>query len=127
MSKKLKRIRDSLLKCESNNVASFINNVASVIMIRFLSNNLKFIMSSSSKNFILKTLSSKILQRSNIMLRSVNEISCDVLTNSTISKHEKEKILRDKSDDLVLLTSDTTSRVHIYDEIDELIIRFNIL
>jgi hypothetical protein len=58
-------------------------------------------------------------QRSEILTRFVNEIACEMFTNSVISKLEKEKILRKKSKDLIYFIVMTNDKVHIYEKIEE--------
>jgi hypothetical protein len=77
-------------------------------------------MSASFKSFILKTLSLKVSHKFSILQRSIHDIFCDILIDFAVSKIDKEKNLREKSDDIVLLIIMTSEKVHIYDEIEEL-------
>ncbi len=125
MSAELRKIRNNLINRElSQKIQTTI--VSTVTMIKFLSKNLKFVMSASLKNYTLKILSSRMSQRSKILIRSVNEIACEMLTNSAISKLEKENILREKSEDLIYLIVMTNDKVHIYEETEELTNRSDI-
>jgi D-serine deaminase-like pyridoxal phosphate-dependent protein len=74
----------------------------------------------SSKNFTLKILSSRFSQKSNILIRLIHEVFCDVLIDATMLKSDKEKSLREKSEDIVLFITMTIDKVHIYDETEEL-------
>lgn len=96
-------------------------------MIRFLSNNIKFTMSSSLKDFVLKFMSSRMLFRSNITIRFINDVFCEVLSNAAKSKQDKEKNIRERSDDIVFMIAMTNHRMHIYDETEEIITRANIV
>ncbi len=96
MTFELHRIKNSLMNKDSQqriqtSIMTFI-----IIMIKFLSNNIKFLMFVSFKSFILKTLSLKISSRLSILLRSIHDISCDILIDSAVSKTDKEKNLRKK-------------------------------
>jgi hypothetical protein len=74
----------------------------------------------SSKNFTLKILSSRFSQKSNILIRLIHEIFCDVLIDAAIFKSDKEKNLRKKFEDIVLFITMTIDKVHIYDETEKL-------
>jgi hypothetical protein len=79
-----------------------------------------------STNFILKTLSSRFSQKSNILIRLIHEISCDVFIDSVVFKSDKEKSLREKFEDIVFLITMITEKVHIYDETEELTTRADV-
>jgi hypothetical protein len=125
MFAELRKIKNNLIKIESFQKVQTIF-MTTITMIKFLSNNLKFLMSISSKDFILKTLSSKMLQRSEILIRFINEVACEMLTNFAISKFDKENILRKKSKDLTYLIFMTNEKVHIYEKIEKLTNKSNI-
>jgi hypothetical protein len=83
-------------------------------------------MSASLKDYTLKTLSSRMSQRSEILTRLVNEVACEMLTNSAISKFDKENILRKKSKDLTYFIFMTNEKIHIYEKIEKLTNKSNI-
>jgi hypothetical protein len=97
-----------------------------ITMIRFLSENIKFLMFVFSTNFILKTLSSRFFQKSNILIRFVHEISCDVFIDSVVFKLDKEKSLREKFENIVFFITMTTKKIHIYDETEKLTTKANV-
>jgi hypothetical protein len=125
MSAELRKIRDNLIGRESSQKIQ-ATIVSTVTMIKFLSKNLKFVMSAPSKDYTLKTLSSRMSQRPEILTRFVNGIACEMLTDSAISKSGKGNILRGKSGDLAYLIVMTNGKVHIYGEIGELTNRSDI-
>jgi hypothetical protein len=84
-------------------------------------------MSSSLKDFVLKFMSSRMLFRSNITIRFINDVFCEVLSNAAKSKQDKEKNIRERSDDIVFMIAMTNHRMHIYDETEEIITRANIV
>ncbi len=117
----LHKIKNSLMSKESQEKSHrSITTTFIIIMIKFLSNNIKFSMLVSFKNFTLKTLSFKIFHKLNILLRSIHDISCDILIDFAVSKIDKDKNLRKKFDNIMLLITMTSRKVHIYDEIEEL-------
>jgi hypothetical protein len=117
----LQRIRNNLMTRESDsNTRANNSSIFTITMIRLLSDDIKFLMLISSKNFTLKILSSRFSQKSNILIRFIHEVLCDVLIDATMLKSGKEKSLREKSEDIVLLITMTTDKVHIYDETEEL-------
>ncbi len=101
----LHRIRNSLMIKESQQrTQSSITTTFTIIMIKFLSNNIKFLMYASLKSFILKTLFLKVSHRLSILQRSIHDISCDILidsnvyiTDSTISSLTTNRISRNTS------------------------------
>ncbi len=95
-------------------------------MIRFLSNDLKFRMIKSFSDFAFDILSSKLFSRSKIIVRSTNDVLCDILIEAIIARHEKF-IKRDKTDDLILLIAKNEENTHIHEEHDKLITRIEIL
>jgi hypothetical protein len=125
MTSKLHRIKNNFMNREllQKSYASNIS-LSTFTMMKFLLENIKFLISFSSRNFTLKTLSSKISQKSTTI---VQRISCDVLSNSAASKSSKEKSVKDKSNDLTLLTSIIIEKVHIHDETSETVTRKNVL
>ncbi len=98
--------------------------LSTITMMKFLFENIKFLILSSSRNFTLKILLPKISQK---LTTIAQKISCDVLSNSAVSKSDKEKSVRDKSDDLILLTSIITEKVHIHDETGETVTREDVI
>jgi hypothetical protein len=101
-------------------------NTLTITMIRFLSENIKFLMFVFSTNFILKTLSSRFFQKSNILISLVHEISCDVFIDSVVFKLNKEKSLKKKLEDIVFLITMITEKIHIYDETKKLTTKANV-
>jgi hypothetical protein len=127
MTFELHRIKNSLMSKESQErTHTSITTTLTIIMIKFLSNNIKFSMLISLKNFILKTLSFKVSHKLSILLRSIHDILCDILIDFAVSKTGKGKNLREKSDDIVLFITMTSRKVHIYDEIEELTTRADV-
>jgi hypothetical protein len=125
MTSKLHRIRNNLMSKELHQ-KTYTSNIAlfTITMMKFLLENIKFLIFSSSRNFTLKILSSKISQKSTTIIQ---RILCEVLSNSVVSKSDKEKSVKDKSDDLILLTSITTEKVHIHDETSETVTREDVI
>jgi hypothetical protein len=94
----LYKIKNNLMIKESQQrIQSLITTTLIIIMIKCLSNNIKFLMLASLKSFILKTLSLKISHKLSILLRSIHDISCDILIDFVVSKIDKEKNLKKKS------------------------------
>ncbi len=123
----LHEIKNNFINKESQQrIQSSITTKLIIIMIKFLSNSIKFLMFASLKSFILKTLSFKVSYKLSILLRSIYEIFCDILIDFVVSKIEKEKSLREKSDDIMLLITMTSRKFHIYNEIEELITNMNV-
>jgi hypothetical protein len=121
MTSELHKIKNSLMiKKSQQRIQTLITTTLIIIMIKFLSNNIKFLMLTSLKSFILKTLSFKISHRFSILLRLIHDISCDILIDFVVSKIDKEKNLREKFDDIMLFITMTSRKVHIYNEIEEL-------
>jgi hypothetical protein len=83
-------------------------------------NDIKFLILILSKNFTLKTLSS------NILVRFIHEVLCNVFIDSVILKTNKEKSLRKKFENIAFFTTMTTNKVHIYDETEKLTTRENV-
>jgi hypothetical protein len=75
MSSELRKIRDNLIDKKSSQDEQTLT-LLTISMIRFLLDHLKFFMPISSKDFAFQTLSSKLFQRSGIMIRSVNDVLC---------------------------------------------------
>ncbi len=125
MFAELRKIKNNLIDKEFSQKIE-ITIASTVTMIKFLSKNLKFVMSASLKDYTLKTLSSRMSQRSEILTRLVNEVACEMLTNSAISKFDKENILRKKSKDLTYFIFMTNEKIHIYEKIEKLTNKSNI-
>ncbi len=127
MSFELHKIKNSLMIKESEQrIQSLITTTLIIIMIKFLSNSIKFLMFASLKSFILKTFSLKVSHRFSILQRSIHDILCDILIVFVVFKIDKEKNLREKFDDIMLLIIMTSEKVHIYDEIKELTTKIDV-
>ncbi len=122
----LHKIKKNLLCKDSQQRIQTSITTFIIIMIKFLSNSIKFLMSTSLKNFILKTLSLKLFHKFSILLRSIQNIFCDILIDVVVSKSEKEKNLREKFDDIMLFITMTSKKVHIYDAIEELTTKIDV-
>jgi hypothetical protein len=122
----LHKIKNSLMKKDSQRKIQTSITTLTIIMIKFLSNNIKFLMFVFFKNFILKTLFFKIFFKFSNFLRSIHDISCDILIDFVVSKTDKEKNLRKKFDDIMLFITMTSKKIHIYDEIEELITKIDV-
>ncbi len=121
MTFELHKIKNSLINKKSQKkIHTSISTTLIIIMIKFLSSNIKFSMFASLKNFTLKTLSLKISHKFSIFLRSIHDIFCDILIDFAVSKIDKDKNLREKSDDIMLFITMLSRKVHVYDEIEEL-------
>ncbi len=127
MSPELQKIKDKLKKSTSS-VEQSAEPQESLLetMIRFLSDTLKFKMITISSGFFLISLSSKMLTKSETMICSVNEeILCEILIDAAISRTNRTK--RDKTEDLIYLTTKSQRDVHVYEEHGKLINRAEIL
>ncbi len=80
----------------------------------------------SSSDFIFDILSSKILAKSEIIVKLTNDVFCDILIDAVIVKHEKF-IRRNKIDDLILLITKNEKDFHIHEKHEKLIQRIEIL
>ncbi len=109
-----------MTKESNSNTRTNNSSISTITMIRLLSDDIKFLMLISSKNFTLKILSSRFSRKSNILIRFIHEVLCDVLIDAAMLKSDKEKSLREKFEDIVLFITMTIDKVHIFDETEEL-------